>query len=105
MTHTTTTTVARELPLEAGGTVEITLSSGDVRVRGTAGDRVVVRSAGSAPASDIHEGVRESLTALGITAEAGTAARQQQQRYEMVGVSKRPTHVRDNFGCACRFLM
>ncbi|MET7134560.1 metalloregulator ArsR/SmtB family transcription factor [Cellulosimicrobium sp. MI9406] len=38
-------------------------------LRRYAGDRVVVRSAGSAPASDIHEGVRESLTALGITAD------------------------------------
>ncbi len=38
-------------------------------LRHYAGDRVVVRSAGSAPASDIHEGVRESLTALGITAD------------------------------------
>ncbi|KFD42743.1 ArsR family transcriptional regulator [Cellulosimicrobium sp. MM] len=38
-------------------------------LRRYAGDRVVVRSAGSAPASDIHEGVRESLSALGITAD------------------------------------
>ncbi|MEV8027607.1 metalloregulator ArsR/SmtB family transcription factor [Cellulosimicrobium funkei] len=32
-----------------------------------AGDRVVVRSAGSTPAADIHDGVREALTELGVT--------------------------------------
>ncbi|MGO1293823.1 MAG: ArsR family transcriptional regulator, partial [Cellulosimicrobium funkei] len=32
-------------------------------------DRVVLRSAGSAPASHIHQGVRQSQTAHGITAD------------------------------------
>ena len=38
-------------------------------LRHYAGDRVVVRSAGSTPAARIHDGVRASLTALGITPE------------------------------------
>lgn len=38
-------------------------------LRHYAGDRVVVRSAGSTPAADIHDGVRGALTELGITAD------------------------------------
>jgi hypothetical protein len=41
-----------EEPLPAGGTVEINLSSSDVRVRGTDGDRVIVRSRDGEPLSD-----------------------------------------------------
>ncbi len=44
MTDTLHTASVRELPLEPGGSVEISVSSGSVRIRGIAGDRVVVRS-------------------------------------------------------------
>jgi hypothetical protein len=43
---------AREIPLEEGGIVEITRTSGDVRVRGVDGDRVVVRSRDGGPLGD-----------------------------------------------------
>ena len=44
MTDTAATPVAHTFPLEPGGTVEISLSSGSVRVRGTDADRVEVRA-------------------------------------------------------------
>ncbi len=42
----------RELALEPGAAVEIFLSSGDLRVRGTDGDRVIVRSRDGVPLDD-----------------------------------------------------
>jgi hypothetical protein len=47
MTDSTPITVSRrDLPIEAGGEVQITLSSNRLRLRGTDGERVVVRSSG-----------------------------------------------------------
>lgn len=69
-TATTAIPSARDLPLPAGGTVEIDLSSADVRLRGTDGDRVSVRTRDGEPLPDdvrvevlgtvvrIREGVR-----------------------------------------------
>ena len=42
----------RELALDPGGTVEIVISTADLRVRGVDGDHVVVRSRGGAPLVD-----------------------------------------------------
>ena len=42
----------REIPLEEGGVVEITRTSGDIRVRGVDGDRVVVRTRDGGPLGD-----------------------------------------------------
>ncbi len=49
MTDTARATDTREVPLAPGGTVEIQLSSADVRVRGTDTDRVVVRTRNGRP--------------------------------------------------------
>jgi hypothetical protein len=55
MTDTARAIDIRELPLEPGGTVEIQLSSSDVRIRGTDADRVVVRTrAGEAIDAEIR---------------------------------------------------
>jgi hypothetical protein len=52
MTDTAATPAARTFPLEPGGTVEISLSSGSVHMRGTDADRVVVRSRDGEPLGD-----------------------------------------------------
>lgn len=52
MTDTTHAADIRELSLEPGGTVEIQLTSTDVRVRGTDGDRVVIRARGGQSIDD-----------------------------------------------------
>jgi hypothetical protein len=52
MTDTSVTITTREARLPAGGSVDITLASSDVRVRGTDGDRVVVRARDGEPLPD-----------------------------------------------------
>lgn len=52
MTGHAPASAARTLPLEPGGTVEIAVSSGDVRLRGTDGDHVVVRRRDGDPLGD-----------------------------------------------------
>ncbi len=53
MTDTIDTAAAiRELPLEPGGSVEINIVSGGLRVRGVDGDRIVVRSRDGQPLAD-----------------------------------------------------
>jgi hypothetical protein len=51
MTDTAATT-ARDLALERGGSVEIVLTSGDLRLRGVDGDRVVIRARSGEPLGD-----------------------------------------------------
>ena len=58
MTDTAATYAARSLPLEPGGTVEISLSSGSVRVRGTDADRVVIRARDGEPGKAFGRGAR-----------------------------------------------
>ncbi len=43
---------SRELILEPGGSVDVNLSAGSLRIRGTDGDRVVVRTSDGAPLAD-----------------------------------------------------
>lgn len=52
MTDTAHAADIREVPLEPGGTVEIQLTSSGVRLRGTDGNRVVVRTRGGEPIDD-----------------------------------------------------
>jgi len=43
---------SRELVLEPGGSVDVNLSAGSLRIRGTDGDRVVIRTSDGAPLAD-----------------------------------------------------
>ena len=52
MTDTAHTASVRELSLEPGGSVEISIASGSLRIRGIDGDRVVVRSQDGDPLGD-----------------------------------------------------
>jgi len=52
MTDTVNAASSRELTLEPGGSVDINLTAGSLRVRGVDGDRVVVRTTDGAPLAD-----------------------------------------------------
>jgi DUF4097 and DUF4098 domain-containing protein YvlB len=52
MTDSTMTPDVREVPLDAGGTVDIVISSGDLRVTGADTDRVTVRTRDGRPLAD-----------------------------------------------------